>query len=150
MSGWGILASVFFGLAVNELCELSPWLARRLLPFAARLWTQDAESRAAYAEEWLAIIEDRPGKLFKLGTAFTFLAGGVWRLAPRLVLRWATRRPSRHLVSAMLGAIGMFVTLFGIGLSDMAIVSLGISILGLATALMSLWTQMRQAKRRRF
>jgi len=50
----------------------------------------------------------------------------------------------------MLGAIGMFVTLFGIGLSDMAIVSLGISILGLATALMSLWTQMRQAKRRRF
>ena len=147
MSWREIVVSVCLGLAVNGAFDLSPWLARRLLPFAARLWTQDAESRAAYAEEWQAIIEDRPGSLLKLGTAITFLAGGAWRSAPRLVSRLETRRPGRRLVSAALGASGAFFTLFGIGLSSWAIVSLGVSMLALATALSSLWMQKRQAKR---
>ncbi|MFD6697460.1 hypothetical protein ACGFI5_00270 [Micromonospora tulbaghiae] len=146
MSAWEIAVSVVFGLAVNELCELSPWLARRLLPFAARMWTRDAESRAAYAEEWQAIIEDRPGKLFKLATAFTFLVGGAWRSAPRLASRWSAQHPVRRLISSVLITTSTFVIMFGFGMSSWPIVALGTALLVLATALGVLPTPRRQYK----
>jgi len=75
MFGLGVLAS----LAVNEMCDVSAWLAARLIPVAARLWTRDPERREIYAEAWLAIVNERPGKLFKLGTALAFLGGGAGR-----------------------------------------------------------------------
>ncbi|WP_238007654.1 hypothetical protein KZZ52_56640 [Dactylosporangium sp. AC04546] len=74
---WGIISGVLMGLAVNETCDLSPWLAQRIVPVAARLWTRDPERREVYTEAWLAIINDRPGKLFKLTTALAFLGAGA-------------------------------------------------------------------------
>ncbi|MET7396378.1 hypothetical protein ABZS66_23145 [Dactylosporangium sp. NPDC005572] len=78
-AGWEIAAGFALGLVANELCDVSPWLARRIVPLAARLWTTDEDRRAINAEAWLAIIDERPGKLFKLTTALAFLGGGTVR-----------------------------------------------------------------------
>lgn len=58
------------GLVINECCDVSPWAARKLAVRAARVRHHTDPGRAAVrSEEWAAIIEDRPGKLFKLTTA---------------------------------------------------------------------------------
>ncbi|WP_238015339.1 hypothetical protein KZZ52_01590 [Dactylosporangium sp. AC04546] len=97
-AGWEIAAGFALGLLANELCDVSPWLARRIVPLAARLWTTDEDRRAIYAEAWQAVIDERPGKLFKLTTALAFLGGGTVRftsdrlvnalLMARLTSRW--------------------------------------------------------------
>lgn len=81
MSGWEIAAGFALGLVANEMCDVSPWLARHVVSVAARLWTPNAELRKTYAEEWRAIIAERPGKLFKLFTGLGFLGAGAWRFA---------------------------------------------------------------------
>jgi hypothetical protein len=94
MTVWGVLPAVALGLAVNEFCDLSPWLARRVVLGAARLWAETPEEAAGYAEEWTAVIEERPGKLFKLITALTFFGGAALRAAPRLRSAVSLGRPS--------------------------------------------------------
>ncbi|NJC13027.1 hypothetical protein F4558_002853 [Micromonospora profundi] len=94
MNHWEIIASFVFGLAVNEMTDLSPWAARRLVRWAAYHWTTDPEIAAGYAEEWTAIVEERPGKLFKLATAVQFAIGAAGRAAPRTAtaIKFAVRR----------------------------------------------------------
>lgn len=76
---WLLIAGAVLGVIGNEFLEVSPWLARRLIPRAARLWTDDPERREILTEEWLAIIDERPGKLFKLMSATAFLVSGLRR-----------------------------------------------------------------------
>lgn len=83
MNGREIAASFVFGLLVNEMTDISPWAARRLVHWAAYRWTADPHTAARYAEEWAAIIDERPGKLLKLGTAARFAVGAAGRAAPR-------------------------------------------------------------------
>ncbi|WP_371408906.1 hypothetical protein OG423_32170 [Micromonospora zamorensis] len=83
MNGWEIVASFVFGLLVNEMTDVSPWAARRLVRWAAYRWTTDPDMAEVYAEEWTAIIDERPGKLFKLATALQFTGGAVGRTVPR-------------------------------------------------------------------
>jgi hypothetical protein len=77
VSWWGLLGAVVLGLLVNEISDVSPWMAGRLVRSAARLWSLDPEIAADYAEEWQAVVDERPGKLLKLGTALGFLAGAA-------------------------------------------------------------------------
>ncbi|HEX4724961.1 MAG TPA: hypothetical protein VH333_20770 [Pseudonocardiaceae bacterium] len=83
MSGAEILFAVVSGLAINEFCDVSPWLAQKLVRWSARrLYTDPGR-----AEELAALIEERPGKLFKLLTALSFTIAAVAH-------RCATRRRS--------------------------------------------------------
>ncbi|SCF19151.1 hypothetical protein [Micromonospora saelicesensis] len=86
MNGWEIVIGVILGLLVNEMTDLSPWAARRLVRWAAYRWTTDPDVAAGYAEEWTAIIEERPGKLLKLLTATQFSVGAARRAVPRTVV----------------------------------------------------------------
>lgn len=85
MNGWEIVASFAFGLLVNEMTDVSPWAARKLVRWAAYRWTVDPDLAAGYAEEWTAIIDERPGKLLKLLTAVQFSIGAAGRAAPRML-----------------------------------------------------------------
>ncbi|MGW6499351.1 hypothetical protein [Nonomuraea angiospora] len=72
MSGLEIFLGVMLGLLVNETCDVSPWVARKLVHWAANLQYRDAHRAAIRSEELTALINDRPGKLFKLVTALAF------------------------------------------------------------------------------
>lgn len=75
-----LLVGALIGLVLAEWSEVCPWLSRRMVPPAARLWTiRNPERREVYEEEWLAVIDERPGKLLKLITALSFLGAGTWR-----------------------------------------------------------------------
>lgn len=83
MEIWLLVAGCVLGLVGNEFLEVSPWLARRLLPHAARLWTDDTDRREVLTEAWLAIIEERPGKLLKLLSSLAFWTTGLARSVSR-------------------------------------------------------------------
>ncbi|MFY1595570.1 hypothetical protein [Micromonospora sp. WMMD737] len=87
MNRWEIILGIVFGLLVNEVTDISPWAARRLTRWSAYRWTTDPEMAAGYAEEWAAVIDDRPGKLLKLLTALRFALGAAGRAAPRAVVQ---------------------------------------------------------------
>ncbi|MFD8529436.1 hypothetical protein ACFV0L_18650 [Streptosporangium canum] len=77
MSGMEIVLGVILGLIVNEMCDISPWLAKKLVHRAAYLQFHDSDEAAGQAEEWTAMIDDRPGKLLKLFTAIGFFASSA-------------------------------------------------------------------------
>ncbi|MFD7627543.1 restriction endonuclease [Streptomyces sp. NPDC059851] len=62
------LLAVFLGLLVNEMCDVSSYLAQQLLRWAARRIPGEGNAER-YEEEWLALLEERPGKLLKLAFA---------------------------------------------------------------------------------
>jgi hypothetical protein len=69
--GWELVAAVVLGLVINESSELSPWLAHRLIRWAARV------RYPTRVEELSALIAERPGKLFKLVTASDFACAAL-------------------------------------------------------------------------
>lgn len=77
MSSSQILVSIGLGLLVNEFCEVSPWAARHLVRWAARARYQDTPRATVRTEEWARVIDDRPGKLFKLITALFFAVAAL-------------------------------------------------------------------------
>ncbi|TDC81353.1 hypothetical protein E1193_15070 [Micromonospora sp. KC606] len=95
---WEAVLGVILGLLVNEITDISPWIARRLVRWSAYRWTTDPEIAAGYAEEWEALIDDRPGKLFKLLTAVRFSLGAAGRAAPQL---------ARHIKAHILLILGL-------------------------------------------
>ncbi len=73
----GILLGIVAGLLANELCEFSPWCARKLVRWSAFRQYTDRNRAEMRAQEWTAVINDRPGNLFKLITALNFTAAAV-------------------------------------------------------------------------
>lgn len=74
MSGWEIFLGIILGLIVNETCDLSPWAAKKLVQWSARMRYTDPQRAETRAVELVSLIEERPGKLFKLCTALGFSA----------------------------------------------------------------------------
>ncbi|WP_226487655.1 hypothetical protein [Streptomyces parvulus] len=70
------IAPLIVGLIVNEAVDISPWLARRTIRWAARR-IPDQEQALRYEEEWTGFLDERPGKLLKLTYALTFLAPAI-------------------------------------------------------------------------
>jgi hypothetical protein len=60
-----VASSVVLPLVVAEVTELGPWLARQVIKLGARLVVPRTRA-ARLEEEWLAGVEDWPGKLTKL------------------------------------------------------------------------------------
>jgi hypothetical protein len=87
-----LVVSVVIGLVVNEVFDISPWMARKVAVLAARVWTRDPELQATYLEEWPAVIEERPGRFSKLLTAALFLGAGLVIRAWNEVEDWAVLR----------------------------------------------------------
>jgi hypothetical protein len=91
MSIGEVLLAVITGLVANECCALAPWCARKLVRWSARRQYTDPARAEARAEEWAALIDSRPGNLFKLITALAFTCsvalGAVRRHLARLLER---------------------------------------------------------------
>ncbi|MET8154131.1 PH domain-containing protein [Actinoplanes sp. NPDC049668] len=86
MSGIEIVIGVVLGLIVNEATDLSPWLGRVLVRWAAGLeYAEDHPQRPVRTEELQALITVRPGKLLKLLTGMGFLSAAVLTRLRRLV-----------------------------------------------------------------
>jgi hypothetical protein len=72
-----IILSIVLGLAINELSDVSPWAARRLVAWSAHIRYRDPQRAEIRAEELAAVINDRPGKLLKLGTGLRLVCSAV-------------------------------------------------------------------------
>jgi hypothetical protein len=92
VSLWSLIWGVCSALAVNECCDLSPWAARKVACWSARLRYADSDRAETRAEELAAVIDERPGKLFKLITALCFAGGAIRVWIVRAAIRaWAAR-----------------------------------------------------------
>jgi hypothetical protein len=75
----GVIGAVLLGVLANDIWSLSAPAARRIVMVAAKLWARDTEQAQVLSEEWRAYIDDRPGQILKLGTAFAFLTAALGR-----------------------------------------------------------------------
>jgi membrane protein YdbS with pleckstrin-like domain len=87
VSGVEILLGILLGLLVNETTDLSPWLGRTFVTWSARLRYGETDHGTTRAEELRALIDARPGKLFKLVTGTGFLSSALLFKAMRLLGR---------------------------------------------------------------
>jgi hypothetical protein len=106
LSGWEIVFAFVAGLIVNEMCDVSPWLAKKLVRWSAHLRYSDPLRAEVRAEELTALIDSRPGKLLKLFTAIGFLGAGtgvrVWQYQRDLRRGARFRRSNPGLVTLTL------------------------------------------------
>lgn len=72
---------------MTEVSDVSPWLAMRLVRWAAKQWIRDSDLADGYAEEWAAVVDRRPGKFLKLATAIRFAIPACGYVALSLVRR---------------------------------------------------------------
>jgi hypothetical protein len=73
-----VLLALLCGLVANELCDASPWLARRALRRAIQLRYPDNSVRASIRREELeAVCANAPGKLIMLLVALSFLSAAI-------------------------------------------------------------------------
>lgn len=62
---WTTVSAIVVGGATNELGDVAPWLARRILGRAARIETTNPEEQALIRDELLALVDEVPGKFSK-------------------------------------------------------------------------------------
>ncbi len=83
-----VAVALLVPMAVAECGEVSPWLAKRLLGWAARR-LRSPEKTTRYTEEWLADLELVPGKITKLGWAIGIACTATIQLRePKSSLDW--------------------------------------------------------------
>jgi membrane protein YdbS with pleckstrin-like domain len=68
-----LVGSVLLGIVINEMSDLSPWIADRLVRVAAALRYGRTVRAAVRAEELQALVNERPGNLLKVATALAFV-----------------------------------------------------------------------------
>jgi hypothetical protein len=73
----GIAVAVLLGVIANEMSDISPWAARKLVGWSAHLRYGESDRATIRAEEHAALINKRPGKLLKLCTAIGFLSASI-------------------------------------------------------------------------
>lgn len=86
-----LASTILLPLVLTEVTELGPWLARRVVQGGARLIVPRARA-ARFEEEWLAGLEEWPGKLMKLIRALVLVLFAV----PRINLAWLDQWWERH------------------------------------------------------
>jgi hypothetical protein len=93
-----LVTAIVLGLVINEFCDISPWLARKVIRLAARC-VPDPTVRERLEEEWAAGLQDRPGKILKLFAALTLLVSAMTSV--RRLYRPKRARLARSLVAAV-------------------------------------------------
>jgi hypothetical protein len=80
-----VLLAVVVTLIVNEVTEVSPWTAIRLVRWAAKhIYAGNTERAAQRAEEWEALIDESiPTKISKLFFGLGFGCAGLYCVAMR-------------------------------------------------------------------
>jgi hypothetical protein len=80
-----ILIGIVVGLLVNEASDISPWIAVRIVRWAAhRIYAADPQRAAERAEDWQAHIDKSiPTKLGKLFFGLGFGVAALWRMGAR-------------------------------------------------------------------
>jgi lipopolysaccharide/colanic/teichoic acid biosynthesis glycosyltransferase len=109
-----IAFAIISGLLVNEVTDVCPWLAIRLMRWVAQLRYPHAPERAATrAEELAALINDRPGNLFKLFTALGFALHAlvILRSDQQPVGLSGWRAAAKRTVDVGFAAVALVVTL---------------------------------------
>ena len=101
----GILLGILAGMLANELCEFSPWCARKLVRWSAFRQYTDRSRAEMRAEEWTAVINVRPGNLFKLITAAGFTAAAIIVSGRRAIGRESDVGPGSKVVRLVLPRI---------------------------------------------
>lgn len=85
---WGAaLAALAAGVLINEVSDISPWIGQRLARCAATLRYGRCERARTRSEEWCALLEERPGKFFRLMSGLLFFLDSLPRAAWRLIMR---------------------------------------------------------------
>lgn len=135
MSRIGVLVTALILLLMTtiRMTDAWPWMSRKLLRWSTHCFETDS-LRARFEEEWLADLEEVPGKLAKLVhclgvllfTAAPLLARSRWKRS-RLA-RWLNRvttrlRPTRALANGGCGAV----------LTRAGAIALGLAVTGLMT-----------------
>jgi hypothetical protein len=149
-----VLLAVVLGLVANELCDLAPWLARRLVPKAAKLWAgHDSDRATVLEEEWAAVVEDCPGKLTKLALALRFMAWAtcrsehsrLWRLYRLVRVRF--RRAAAMINTFKYEAVGFAGVVFGMGSVVVALrgapATVWVVLGGMASAVFAVYSSVR-------
>jgi hypothetical protein len=98
-----IIWAIVSGQAINECSELSPWAAREIVRWSARVRYTDPVRARARGEELAALIDAHPGKLFKLITALWFAAAAIRAWTARAMASMAladTRVTGRAAIAA--------------------------------------------------
>jgi hypothetical protein len=90
-----LLLAVILGLVIEEMSDLTSWVARRIVRWAARLWP-DPQRSSELVEEWPVLIDECPGRLTKLFVALNFAMHAVARACWEAIRQ---RRPCRRLRS---------------------------------------------------
>jgi hypothetical protein len=76
---WAILAALGLGIITNNLYDLMPWLAHRILLRAAKLEAGTPEETSLIYAESAAVLDEVPGKLTKLLFAISRLTRALLR-----------------------------------------------------------------------
>lgn len=71
---YALLGAVVLGVAINEVSDISPWLANRLIVLSARVRYGDTNGSRLRGEVLAGVIKERPGKVLKVFTALWFVA----------------------------------------------------------------------------
>jgi hypothetical protein len=82
---------------VNEACDLSPWAARRLVRWSALHRYPNRVRADARSGELARLIDERPGKLFKLGTALGFVSVAITAITCRAIARRIPRKVNQRI-----------------------------------------------------
>lgn len=106
MSTAETIVGIAAGLVVNELCEVSPWAARKIVVWSAHLQYGQVPRAEVRAEEHAALIDARPGKLLKLITALSLAGGAVAAYGKHAVTKAIARRVRRAGIRLLLRQVG--------------------------------------------
>jgi hypothetical protein len=108
-----VVIPAIIALLVNEFCDVSPWLARRIVRWSAACRYRDPHRAEARAEELAALIDNRPGNLFKVITACCFAASAAGSRLPsaaaklRAMIAGRTwQRPSEVVIGSIIAICG--------------------------------------------
>jgi hypothetical protein len=81
------LVALAVGVLINEASDISPWVGQRLARYAATLRYGRCARARTRAEEWSALLDERPGKLLKLTSGLLFFLDSLPRAAWRIMKR---------------------------------------------------------------
>lgn len=92
-----VFLAVIFAAVFATLFDLAPVIAKAMVRQAARWWKSDVYTPEELAEEWQALVEERPVGLLKIGTGLRFWVQGAIRLG-RFAAEQQTTRAARLLL----------------------------------------------------